>query len=106
MTVEQGGDVANGGGAFMLHQGIQRRIAVTIVHEHGPELVWKDAKEVVIGGSCCRNICQLLDKLTKKVFYATTVVLLLFSHQIFTLIHSCSDSSKLPVHDVAACFYF
>ena len=49
MTVEHRGDVASGGGEFQLRQGIQRRIAVTIVHEHGPELVWKDVKEVVIG---------------------------------------------------------
>ena len=55
MTVEHSGDVASGGGDFQLRQGIQRRIAVTIVHEHGPELIWKDVKEVVIGELTCKN---------------------------------------------------
>uniref|UniRef100_H2YU67 Kinesin-like protein unc-104 n=1 Tax=Ciona savignyi TaxID=51511 RepID=H2YU67_CIOSA len=49
VTVEHRGDISNNTGVFLLHQGIQRRIAVTIVHEHGPELVWKDVKEVVVG---------------------------------------------------------
>jgi len=33
----------------MLHQGIQRRIAVTMVYEHAPELLWREMKEVVVG---------------------------------------------------------
>lgn len=49
VQVEHSGDVANGGGEFLLHQGIQRRIAITVVHEHGPELVWRGVKEVVVG---------------------------------------------------------
>ncbi|XP_041378535.1 kinesin-like protein unc-104 isoform X3 [Gigantopelta aegis] len=36
-------------GVFMLHQGIQRRIRITIVHEHQPDLIWKDVKELVVG---------------------------------------------------------
>ena len=36
-------------GTYLLHQGIQRRIAVTIVHENGPELIWRDVKELVVG---------------------------------------------------------
>ncbi|XP_078617010.1 kinesin-like protein KIF1A isoform X46 [Branchiostoma floridae x Branchiostoma japonicum] len=36
-------------GVFMLHQGIQRRIRVTLVHEPGQDVVWKGVKEVVIG---------------------------------------------------------
>ncbi|XP_078483621.1 kinesin-like protein KIF1A isoform X3 [Ciona intestinalis] len=49
VTVDHRGDISNNTGVFLLHQGIQRRIAVTIVHEHGPELVWRDVKEVVVG---------------------------------------------------------
>ncbi|XP_014215863.1 kinesin-like protein unc-104 isoform X3 [Copidosoma floridanum] len=36
-------------GLFMLHQGIQRRIRVTIVHEQASELRWKDVRELVVG---------------------------------------------------------
>ena len=36
-------------GNFLLHQGIQRRIAITIVHENGPDLMWRDVKELVVG---------------------------------------------------------
>ncbi|XP_043355896.1 kinesin-like protein KIF1B isoform X7 [Dermochelys coriacea] len=36
-------------GTFLLHQGIQRRITVTIIHERGSELHWKDVRELVVG---------------------------------------------------------
>ncbi|XP_044591203.1 kinesin-like protein unc-104 isoform X11 [Cotesia glomerata] len=36
-------------GLFLLHQGIQRRIRITIVHEHAQELRWKDVRELVVG---------------------------------------------------------
>ncbi|XP_072101240.1 kinesin-like protein KIF1B isoform X6 [Mobula birostris] len=36
-------------GTYLLHQGIQRRITVTIVHEKGSELHWKDVRELVVG---------------------------------------------------------
>ncbi|XP_040286685.1 kinesin-like protein KIF1B isoform X5 [Bufo bufo] len=36
-------------GNFLLHQGIQRRITVTIIHEKGNELHWKDVRELVVG---------------------------------------------------------
>ncbi|XP_025602688.2 kinesin-like protein unc-104 isoform X7 [Athalia rosae] len=36
-------------GLFLLHQGIQRRIRITIVHEHASELRWKDVRELVVG---------------------------------------------------------
>ncbi|ULU05077.1 hypothetical protein L3Y34_017659 [Caenorhabditis briggsae] len=35
-------------GIFLLHQGIQRRIKITICHEKG-ELKWKDCQELVVG---------------------------------------------------------
>jgi len=38
-----------GTGTFLLHQGIQRRIALTIVHENGPDLIWQDIREMVVG---------------------------------------------------------
>ncbi|XP_052128712.1 kinesin-like protein unc-104 isoform X4 [Frankliniella occidentalis] len=36
-------------GLFLLHQGIQRRIRVTIVHEMANELRWRDVRELVVG---------------------------------------------------------
>lgn len=36
-------------GVFILHQGIQRRIRVTIVHETDEEVKWRDVREVLVG---------------------------------------------------------
>ncbi|XP_050411558.1 kinesin-like protein unc-104 isoform X2 [Patella vulgata] len=36
-------------GVFMLHQGIQRRIRITIVHENNLEIQWKEIQELVLG---------------------------------------------------------
>ncbi|XP_041126297.1 kinesin-like protein KIF1A isoform X15 [Polyodon spathula] len=36
-------------GTFLLHQGIQRRITVTIVHETGGDIEWKEVRELVVG---------------------------------------------------------
>ncbi|XP_045553398.1 kinesin-like protein KIF1A isoform X7 [Salmo salar] len=36
-------------GTFMLHQGIQRRVTLTIVHETGGDIEWKDVRELVVG---------------------------------------------------------
>uniref|UniRef100_A0A4W5PMH1 plus-end-directed kinesin ATPase n=1 Tax=Hucho hucho TaxID=62062 RepID=A0A4W5PMH1_9TELE len=36
-------------GTFLLHQGIQRRITVTIAHETGNDVEWKEVKELVVG---------------------------------------------------------
>ncbi|XP_058605447.1 kinesin-like protein KIF1A isoform X10 [Onychostoma macrolepis] len=36
-------------GTFLLHQGIQRRITVTVAHETGNDIEWKEVKELVIG---------------------------------------------------------
>ena len=48
MTVEHRDDMP-GMGTYLLHQGIQRRLGITIVHESGPELIWRDVKELVVG---------------------------------------------------------
>ncbi|CAG5136304.1 unnamed protein product, partial [Candidula unifasciata] len=36
-------------GVFMLHQGIQRRLRITIVHEKRTHFSWKDVRELVVG---------------------------------------------------------
>ncbi|XP_076582764.1 kinesin-like protein KIF1A isoform X8 [Chaetodon auriga] len=36
-------------GTFLLHQGLQRRITVTIVHESGGDMGWKEIRELVVG---------------------------------------------------------
>ncbi|XP_017838469.1 kinesin-like protein unc-104 isoform X1 [Drosophila busckii] len=47
-VVEHSDDLACRG-LFLLHQGIQRRIRMTIVHEPTPEVKWKDINELVVG---------------------------------------------------------
>ena len=36
-------------GSFMLHQGIQRRLRITIAHEKNNHFAWKDVRELVVG---------------------------------------------------------
>ncbi|XP_026202161.1 kinesin-like protein KIF1A isoform X15 [Anabas testudineus] len=36
-------------GTFLLHQGLQRRITVTIVHESGGDIEWNEVRELVVG---------------------------------------------------------
>lgn len=36
-------------GVFVLHQGIQRRIRITIVHETDEDVKWRDVREVLVG---------------------------------------------------------
>jgi hypothetical protein len=36
-------------GRFILHQGIQRRIGITLCHETSTDLIWKNVREVVVG---------------------------------------------------------
>ncbi|KPJ02360.1 Kinesin-like protein unc-104 [Papilio xuthus] len=36
-------------GLFVLHQGIQRRIRITILHEPSSDLQWSDVRELVVG---------------------------------------------------------
>ncbi|KAL3272424.1 hypothetical protein HHI36_013906 [Cryptolaemus montrouzieri] len=36
-------------GLFLLHQGIQRRIRITIVHDQTAEIKWRDVRELVVG---------------------------------------------------------
>ncbi|CAH2043360.1 unnamed protein product, partial [Iphiclides podalirius] len=36
-------------GLFVLHQGIQRRIRITILHEPSADLQWSDVRELVVG---------------------------------------------------------
>jgi kinesin family protein 1 len=36
-------------GLFLLHQGIQRRIRITIIHEQSSEIKWKEIRELVVG---------------------------------------------------------
>lgn len=36
-------------GIFLLHQGIQRRLKITICHEKGDDVKWKDCQELVVG---------------------------------------------------------
>lgn len=57
-------------GLFLLHQGIQRRIRITIVHEPTPEIKWKDIRELVVGecGSREHNIYLIQSYLMSHPF--------------------------------------
>lgn len=35
--------------AFLLHQGIQRKICITLVHEEDPLIAWQDVREILVG---------------------------------------------------------
>ncbi|XP_076472473.1 kinesin-like protein unc-104 [Babylonia areolata] len=48
VVVDHSGDTPTQG-TFMLHQGIQRRVRITLVHESCEDLAWKDIREVVVG---------------------------------------------------------
>ncbi len=50
VTVEHSDDTPCSG-RFTLHQGIQRRIGITLCHETNTEIIWKSVREVVIGMS-------------------------------------------------------
>ncbi|XP_029435120.1 LOW QUALITY PROTEIN: kinesin-like protein KIF1B [Rhinatrema bivittatum] len=52
-------------GTFLLHQGIQRRLTVTIIHERGSELHWKDVRELVVGR--IRNKAEVTDSAVDAV---------------------------------------
>uniref|UniRef100_A0A8D3D2I9 plus-end-directed kinesin ATPase n=1 Tax=Scophthalmus maximus TaxID=52904 RepID=A0A8D3D2I9_SCOMX len=47
-------------GTYLLHQGIQRRITVTLIHEKGSELHWKDVRELVVGEQSSHRAIILL----------------------------------------------
>uniref|UniRef100_A0A668AAQ2 plus-end-directed kinesin ATPase n=1 Tax=Myripristis murdjan TaxID=586833 RepID=A0A668AAQ2_9TELE len=49
-------------GTFLLHQGLQRRVTVTIVHESGGDIEWKDVRELVVGKRH-HGICAFLGRL-------------------------------------------
>ncbi|XP_071332017.1 kinesin-like protein KIF1B isoform X4 [Trachinotus anak] len=52
-------------GTYLLHQGIQRRITVTLIHEKGSELHWKDVRELVVGR--IRNKAEVDDSASDAV---------------------------------------
>uniref|UniRef100_A0A3P8XPZ0 plus-end-directed kinesin ATPase n=1 Tax=Esox lucius TaxID=8010 RepID=A0A3P8XPZ0_ESOLU len=67
-------------GTFMLHQGIQRRITVTIVHETGGDIVWKDVRELVVGESSQpASLPILLSPFSSYCFFCSPFFLLPFS---------------------------
>ena len=43
------GESSHTGGVFLLQQGVQRRIKLTLVHEAGSEKQWTRVNELVVG---------------------------------------------------------
>jgi len=66
-----------GCGTFQLHQGIQRRLAVTIVHDDDPDVAWTDIRELVIG-----RVRNTRDCLQRDVEYTVLSLNLLPSHYV------------------------
>ncbi|GAU97044.1 hypothetical protein RvY_08405-2 [Ramazzottius varieornatus] len=63
-------------GIYILHQGIQRRLTITIVHDSGNELGWKDVKELLIGH--IRTTPQVTDE---KTYDGSVLILTPFTPQ-------------------------
>ncbi len=55
VPVNHGGD-GYPGGTYLLQQGLQRRIRITLVCDNGSELHWKKVNELVIGKLVSRNV--------------------------------------------------
>ncbi|CAL8148135.1 unnamed protein product [Orchesella dallaii] len=49
-------------GVFVLHQGIQRRIRITIVHETDEDVKWRDVREVLVGRIRTTPECKMEDE--------------------------------------------
>ncbi|XP_042569284.1 kinesin-like protein KIF1B isoform X17 [Cyprinus carpio] len=83
-------------GTYLLHQGIQRRITVTLIHEKGSELHWKDVRELVVGR--IRNKPEVDDS-------AADAVLSLNIISAKNLKSSHNSSSLCIDSDIARTFY-
>lgn len=83
----------------LIAQGIQRRIRVTIAHETGNDIEWKEVKELVIGEWCLgssqfskkkfkeilKNYIKSAKKLKRNVFYCDSSLQVAFeTHQRLT----------------------
>uniref|UniRef100_A0A669EZP9 plus-end-directed kinesin ATPase n=1 Tax=Oreochromis niloticus TaxID=8128 RepID=A0A669EZP9_ORENI len=67
-------------GTYLLHQGIQRRITVTLIHEKGSELHWKDVRELVVGR--IRNKAEVDDSAADAVL-SLNIISLTFPLSVF-----------------------
>uniref|UniRef100_A0A8D3ECD5 plus-end-directed kinesin ATPase n=1 Tax=Scophthalmus maximus TaxID=52904 RepID=A0A8D3ECD5_SCOMX len=79
-------------GTYLLHQGIQRRITVTLIHEKGSELHWKDVRELVVGR--IRNKAEVDDSAADAVLSLNIISL------------NCSHSSTSTVRNKQTFYRF
>ncbi|XP_078695785.1 kinesin-like protein KIF1A isoform X34 [Branchiostoma floridae x Branchiostoma belcheri] len=98
-------------GVFMLHQGIQRRIRVTLVHEPGQDVVWKGVKEVVIGWPTIRpKSTKDMKSLRKKLLYGRIRNKLEVKGpdgEVSALsLNICSQGYLYPPHDLRVFYQF
>ena len=61
-------------GLFYLHHGLQRRIRLTIVHEHARVLKWSEVRELVVGRiryviylSACEGLAPIFFPMIPKI---------------------------------------
>lgn len=72
VTVEHSDDTRSSD-RFILHQGIQRRIGLTICHEGtNTELNWKNVREVVVGKFFIHGIFSMMNN--QRIFQVEFVV--------------------------------
>lgn len=90
-------------GVFLLHQGIQRRIRITILHEPSSDLQWTDVRELVVGEQIILRI-NLIIIIEKKYSEMTTLPavgrlydLLAFhpKRRFFNLVQACYQQMTL-----------
>ncbi|XP_066296370.1 kinesin-like protein KIF1A isoform X18 [Branchiostoma lanceolatum] len=98
-------------GVFMLHQGIQRRIRVTLVHEPGQDVVWKGVKEVVIGWPTIRpKSTKDMKSLRKRLLYGRIRNKLEVKGpdgEVSALsLNICSQGYLYPPHDLRVFYQF
>ena len=86
-------------GTYMLHQGIQRRLAITITHEQGPDFFWKDVKELVVGRHLCHCLFDCTPFLTLIMSYFFALKEFFQEREyIHTLIKAIIEEYLLGIH--------
>uniref|UniRef100_A0A2K6T4G6 plus-end-directed kinesin ATPase n=1 Tax=Saimiri boliviensis boliviensis TaxID=39432 RepID=A0A2K6T4G6_SAIBB len=83
-------------GTFLLHQGIQRRITVTLLHETGSHIRWKEVRELVVGR--IRNTPETDDSLIDPNILSLNIL-------SSGYIHPAQDDRQFLDSDIPRTFY-
>ncbi|XP_026304844.1 kinesin-like protein KIF1A isoform X3 [Piliocolobus tephrosceles] len=83
-------------GTFLLHQGIQRRITVTLLHETGSHIRWKEVRELVVGR--IRNTAETDESLIDPNILSLNIL-------SSGYIHPAQDDRQFLDSDIPRTFY-